>query len=160
MRAGSICCGRPLKLSGQFEAAGKLVESNRNLIISSGAKTLVTSCPICYKSFKEDYNLGIRILHHSEFLPEIIKRRKSVGAGLAPALRDFSQKVVYHDPCELGRGSGIYDQPRTLLEKFSDLVPIKQEREKALCCGGSLGNLSIPAEEREMIQRATAGRIK
>lgn len=144
---GSVCCGRPLKLSGQFEAAAKLMESNRNQILSSGAKTLVTSCPICYRSFKEDYNLGIRILHHSEFLPEIINRKKSAAIAKLP-------KVVYHDPCELGRGSGIYDQPRTLLKKFSNLVSIKQEREQALCCGGSLGNLSIPAEERENIQRA------
>lgn len=144
---GSVCCGRPLRLSGQFEAAKKLMESNRNQILSSGAKTLVTSCPICYRSFKEDYNLGIRVLHHSEFLSEIINRKKS--AAKLP-------KVVYHDPCELGRGSGIYDQPRTLLKKFSNLVTIKQEREQALCCGGSLGNLSIPLEERENIQKTVA----
>ncbi len=147
---GSICCGRPLKLSGQFEAAKRLMESNRNLIISSGAKTLVTSCPICYKSFKEDYNLNLRILHHSEFLPEIIKRKKL-------AIRADEQKIVYHDPCELGRGSGIYEQPRILLEKFSNLVSVNQEKEKSLCCGGSLGNISIPASEREKIQKATAG---
>jgi Fe-S oxidoreductase len=146
---GSVCCGRPLRLSGQFQAAAKLMESNRNQILSSGAKTLVTSCPICYKSFKEDYNLGIRVLHHSEFLPEIIDWKKS-------ATITKSEKMVYHDPCELGRGSGIYDQPRTLLKKFSNLVSIGQEREKALCCGGSLGNLSIPAEERENIQKTAA----
>jgi len=145
----SICCGRPLKLSGQFEAAKALMESNKNLIISSGAKTLVTSCPICYKTFKEDYDLGIRILHHSEFLAEIINKRKS-------AIKTEGLKIVYHDPCELGRGSGIYEQPRILLEKFSKLVPINQEKEKALCCGGSLGNLSIRVDEREKIQKATA----
>jgi Fe-S oxidoreductase len=147
---GSICCGRPLKLSGQFEAAGKLMESNKNLILSSGAKTLITSCPICYKSFKEDYHLDIRIQHHSEFLFEIIRKKKLSFITDQP-------KIVYHDPCELGRGSGIYEQPRMLLERFSHLVPLKSEKEKALCCGGSLGNLSIPVDEREKIQKATAG---
>ena len=146
---GTVCCGRPLKLSGQFEAARKLVANNRQLIINSGAKTLVTSCPICYKSFKEDYKLNIRILHHSEYLPELILHKKI-------ALHPSGKKVVYHDPCELGRGSDIYNQPRLLLNHFMDLEPVDQEKENALCCGGSLGNLSMIPEERSAIQKATA----
>ena len=148
-RDGSVCCGRPLKLSGQFEAAKKLVEYNREQIIASGAKTLVTSCPICYKSFKEDYRLDIRILHHSEYLPELLLRKKIT-------LHPSGEKVVFHDPCELGRGSGIYEQPRNLLNHFTDLQPISQEKEHSLCCGGSLGNLSMNPDERCMIQKATA----
>ena len=148
-RDGSVCCGRPLKLSGQFEAAKKLVEHNRQQIIASGAKTLVTSCPICYKSFKEDYHLNIRVLHHSEYLPELILQKKIV-------VTNTLQKVVFHDPCELGRGSGIYEQPRLLLNHFTDLVPLSLEKENALCCGGSLGNLSINPDERCAIQKATA----
>ena len=148
-RDGSVCCGRPLKLSGQFEAAKKLVEHNRQQIIASGAKILVTSCPICYKSFKEDYHLNIRVLHHSEYLPELILQKKIV-------VTNTLQKVVFHDPCELGRGSGIYEQPRLLLNHFTDLVPLSLEKENALCCGGSLGNLSINPDERCAIQKATA----
>ena len=146
---GSVCCGRPLKLSGQFEAAKKLIENNRQQIIASGAKTLVTSCPICYKSFKEDYNLNIRVLHHSEYLPELILRKKI-------ELHPSDKKVVYHDPCELGRGSGIYAQPRLLLNHFTNLESISEEKEKALCCGGSLGNLSMNLEERSAITKATS----
>jgi len=145
----SVCCGRPLKLSGQFEAAKKLVENNRQQIIASEAKTLVTSCPICYKSFKEDYNLNIRVLHHSEYLPELIILEKIT-------VHSSGKKVVFHDPCELGRGSGIYEQPRQLLNHFTDLVPMSQEKENSLCCGGSLGNLSINPDERCAIQKATA----
>jgi len=148
-RDGSICCGRPLKLSGQFEAAKQLVENNRQQIIASGAKTLVTSCPICYKSFKEDYHLNIRVLHHSEYLPELILQKKI-------AVHPSGKKVVFHDPCELGRGSGIYIQPRLLLNHFTDLVSMDQEKENSLCCGGSLGNLSMNPDERCMIQKATA----
>jgi Fe-S oxidoreductase len=145
----SVCCGRPLKLSGQFEAAKKLVENNRQQIIASGAGTLVTSCPICYKSFKEDYHLNIRVLHHSEYLPELIQQQKI-------ALHTSGKKVVFHDPCELGRGSGIYEQPRNLLNHFTNLVPMSQEKEDSLCCGGSLGNLSINPDDRCAIQKATA----
>jgi len=145
----SICCGRPLKLSGQFEAAKKLVENNRQQIIASGAKTLVTSCPICYKSFKEDYHLDIRIVHHSEYLPELILQKRI-------SVHPSGKKVVFHDPCELGRGSGIYIQPRILLKHFNNLIPIQQEKENSLCCGGSLGNLSINPDERCAIQKATS----
>jgi Fe-S oxidoreductase len=146
---GSVCCGRPLKLSGQFDAAKILVESNSQQIINSGAKTLVTSCPICYKSFKEDYNLDLRIMHHSEFLLEILRKKKL-------RINSSGKKVVFHDPCELGRGSGLYDQPRDLLHHFTELLPLDQEKETSLCCGGSLGNLSICPEERNKIQKATA----
>ena len=145
----SICCGRPLKLSGQFEAAKKLVENNRQRIIASGAKTLVTSCPICYKSFKEDYHLDIEVLHHSEYLPELILQKRI-------SVLPTGKKVVFHDPCELGRGSGIYIQPRILLKHFNNLVPILQEKENSLCCGGSLGNLSMNPDERCAIQKATS----
>lgn len=146
---GSVCCGRPLKLSGQFEAANKLVDNNRRQIIASGAKTLVTSCPICYKSFKEDYNLDLRIMHHSEFLLELLRKKKL-------KINPTDHKVVYHDPCELGRGSGIYDQPRELLGNFNELLSPENEKTDSLCCGGSLGNLSIDPEERIKIQKATA----
>lgn len=148
-RDGSVCCGRPLKLSGQHEAAKKLVEHNRQQIILSGAKTIVTSCPICYKSFSEDYHMNIRVLHHSEYLNELIQKKK-----IAPL--PSGKSVVFHDPCELGRGSGIYEQPREVLNHFAELRPIYQEKENALCCGGSLGNLSIVPEERCAIQKATA----
>ena len=148
-RDGSVCCGRPLKLSGQFEAAKKLVDNNRQQITASGAKTLVTSCPICYKSFKEDYNLKIRVLNHSEYLPELISQKKI-------KVLPTGNHVVFHDPCELGRGSGIYEQPRTLLKKFTDLRPLTLERSDSLCCGGSLGNLSMEVDERCAIQKATA----
>ena len=148
-KEGSVCCGRPLKLSGQFSDAKILVDNNRKQILQSGAQTLVTSCPICYKSFKEDYNLNIKILHHSEYLLDLITNHKI-------KLMDSGEKVVYHDPCELGRGSNIYNQPRLLLSQFSKLENINHEKTESFCCGGSLGNLSMNIEERNAIQKETA----
>ncbi len=140
------CCGRPLMLSGQYEAARKLIENNQQMILSSGAKLLVVSCPICYKVFNEDYVLpGIEVKHHSEFLLELVHQNK------IPALAP-KDKIIYHDPCELGRGSGIYDPPRLLLRNYVYLIRIKNERENSLCCGGSLANIKITYEERERIR--------
>jgi Fe-S oxidoreductase len=145
----SYCCGRPLKLAGRYEDAERVSQNIKEAILASGAHTLVTSCPICYKCFIEDYKCKLRILHHSEYLLELIQ------SGLISPKPDF-KRIVYHDPCELGRKSGIYTQPRELLSRVGYLVPVGEEAEKSLCCGGSLGNLSMSVNEREKIQQATA----
>lgn len=141
---GTICCGRPLKLAGQAGAAMKMVRANEELIASSGAKLLVTSCPICYKSFKEDYNTGIEVLHHSQYLNRLAKEGHL-------KLNQGMQHVVFHDPCELGRGSGIYDEPRELLARIAEVSAVTEERENGLCCGGSIGDLGLTRDQRKLI---------
>ncbi len=139
------CCGRPLMQVGQYEAAQKMVEHNRGRIMASGAKKLVVSCPICYKVFNEDYALpNITVLHHSEYLLELMADKRL-------PVNKLPMKVVYHDPCELGRGSGIYHQPRLLLDEYVELIQTKHEKETAWCCGGSLANVKIGMNERNQI---------
>jgi Fe-S oxidoreductase len=142
----TACCGRPLMQVGQFEAAKKLIAHNRERILSSGAKKLVVSCPICYKVFNEDYAMaGITVQHHSEYLLELMAEQR------IPMLK-MPVRAVYHDPCELGRGSGIYHQPRLLLDEYVNLIPVKNEKESAFCCGGSLANVKIQMYERNQIR--------
>lgn len=140
------CCGRPLIQAGQYEAARKLISNNSEKILASGAKTLVVSCPICYKVFHEDYTLpGISVRHHSEYLLSLVNQ------GYLPPF-SLSERVIYHDPCELGRGSGIYDQPRELLSNYVSLIQIPNEKADAWCCGGSLANIKITMNERDLIR--------
>ncbi|MBN2480948.1 MAG: 4Fe-4S dicluster domain-containing protein [Bacteroidales bacterium] len=140
------CCGRPLMLAGQYEAASKLIENNSRQILASGAQTLVVSCPICYKVFKEDYHLfNMEVLMHFEYIRRLIDR-EILQVARSP------QRLLYHDPCELGRGMGMYKEPREVLAMTGTLVSIRNEKEKAYCCGGSLGNLKIKQEERDMIR--------
>ncbi len=142
----TACCGRPLMLIGQYEAAQKLIDSNREKILASGAKKLVVSCPICYKVFREDYAIpGIVVQHHSEYLLELMVDGKL-------PVNKMPDRLVYHDPCELGRGSGIYHQPRLLLDEYAEVIPIKNEKEASLCCGGSLANTKIQMSERNQIR--------
>jgi len=143
---GSVCCGRPQKLAGNLKAMQQLMDFNKKRIIESGAKTLVTSCPICFKVFSEDYKLGIEVLHHTQYLNRLVEQK------LLPVQAD-NKKVVYHDPCELGRGAGIYDEPRKLLTHVATLVATKHEKQDSLCCGGSLGNLEIEATNRSLIAK-------
>lgn len=148
---GSICCGRPLKLAGKMDAAQRLIAENTLMIRNSGAEILVTSCPICYKIFKSDYSLnGIRVLHHSGFIHE------QVQAGKIKLVLTAS-KAAYHDPCELGRGSGIYEQPRQLLKQMGQIAEVAEERANALCCGGSVGELLMSASQRNVIRDQALG---
>lgn len=66
-------------------------------------------------------------------------------------LRKQELKYVYHDPCELGHGCGIYDAPRNALSRVAEVVPAAKERKESICCGGSLGSLTLTHEERGRI---------
>lgn len=141
---GTICCGRPLMLAGKDLEARELQKRNEETIRKSGAKLLVTSCPICYKVFKEEYKLDIEIMHHSQYLLQLSNEHKIT-------LTPTDVLAVYHDPCELGRGSDVYKEPRKLLEKAVKLQEIKNSKEASLCCGGSLGNTQMSSFKRDMI---------
>ena len=140
---GGLCCGRPMLMAGRFDQAAQLMRKNREIIKASGAGVLVLSCPICYKVFKEHYKLeGIRVLHHTEYILGLVKAgRLELDGG--------QEVLVYHDPCELGRGSGIYEQPRELLRHTGELVEAAQNRDMSICCGGSLGSLTLGFDKRE-----------
>jgi Fe-S oxidoreductase len=66
-------------------------------------------------------------------------------------------KAVYHDPCELGRGSGIYEQPRNVLKQIAEVADVSEERVNSLCCGGSIGELSMNATQRNVIRDGALG---
>ena len=142
---GSICCGRPMMLTGKIKEAKALIDKNTELIKNSGAKRLVLSCPICYKVFKEEYKLdGIEILHHTQYINELIENDRI-------SLDRSDKHYVYHDPCELGRAFGIYDEPRNIIDNIGLLTPPKSDRDMAVCCGGSIGSLTMTLEERDEI---------
>jgi Fe-S oxidoreductase len=141
---GGVCCGRPLMLAGQDKEARELINFNSQMIWKSGAHTLVTSCPICYKVFKESYYLDVEVLHHTQFIKRLIDEG-------SVKMNFLHKKVVYHSPCELGRGSGIYDEPKDVLHHVSRLEKCNFEDENSLCCGGSLANLKISSQNKKKI---------
>jgi Fe-S oxidoreductase len=114
------------------------------MIWKSGAHTLVTSCPICYKVFKESYYLDVEVLHHTQFIKMLIDEG-------SVKMKYLHKKVVYHSPCELGRGSGVYDEPKDVLSHVSKLEKSYFEDENSLCCGGSLANMKINSSSRKKI---------
>lgn len=145
---GGVCCGRPLKLSGNFNAALVIVEKNQQIIANSGATLLVTSCPICYKTFKEDYALNIPVVHHTEYIRQLIREGL-----LSP--RQSQIRTVFHNPCELGRGCDVYAAPDEVLKAVSRKLATPYDGRNSLCCGGSLANTHITAQQRTQLSTAT-----
>ena len=144
---GSICCGRPLLLAGRQEEARALIEKNRKIIEGSGARILLVSCAICYRIFKEQYDLiGVEVMHYTEYFNRLLAQGKL-------KVKNSHRTLVYHDPCDLGRGCGIYDAPRQALQAAGQLVPALKERKESVCCGGSVGSLTLRYEDREPITR-------
>ncbi len=148
-RDDGICCGRPLMLAGKTEAAAAVIEANKKMIEESGCDTLVLSCPICYKIFKEEYGLeGIKVVHYTQFINELIAAGKL-------NVQNKGERLVYHDPCELGRGCGVYFEPRAALGKVGNLVKASKEYDESICCGGSLGSLTLDTKDRSKISEAS-----
>ena len=152
-RDGGICCGRPLMLAGKTDAAYETISANRKMILGSGCRTLVLSCPICYKIFKDEYALdGVELLHYTQFIKRLVDEGKlKLTAG--------DERIVYHDPCELGRGCGVYKEPREVLAQAGTLVKATKEGDESICCGGSLGSLTLDTRDRAKITESSVGNL-
>lgn len=152
-RDGGICCGRPLMLAGKTSSAQETIAANKKMILESGCRTLVLSCPICYKIFKEEYGLkDIEVLHYTQYIKRLVDDgRLKLNAG--------GESIVYHDPCELGRGCGVYAEPRNVLSQVGTLVRAGKEGDESVCCGGSLGSLTLDARDRAKITESSLANL-
>lgn len=129
------CCGHDLLWNGDRESFERLARHNVALVAESGAEILVTSCAECLRTWKLDYaplfgGKPPRMLHIAELLAQHLSE-----LGLAATER---RRVVYQDPCRLGRHLGVYEAPRTLLGAVPgvELVEMRRSRRAAVCCAG------------------------
>jgi heterodisulfide reductase subunit D len=140
------CCGYPLFTAGMEGLVGELMAHNVARVQEMGAKTLVTTCPSCHYTWSHLYPLldpsplGFEVLHASQFLARQLEEGQL-------KLGSFEQVVTYHDPCDLGRKSGIFDAPRQVIEGMPGIEfrEMDASRENALCCGGG-GDVQIVDE--------------
>ncbi len=144
------CCGSPLLRTGFIEEALETARHNVEVLNSLEGDTIVVTCPGCYRTLSEDYpkhglTLNKRVIHLTQFLDFQLKDLPSGVNG----------RVTYHDPCHLGRHSGIYDEPRRIIEQVSEdgLVEMERTRENAMCCGNGAGLRTLFPEESRKIGR-------
>jgi len=158
------CCGYPLIIAGMGSEARALALHNVEAVRALGAKTLLVTCPSCLHTWRHEYPrlvggpLGFEVRHASELLADL------VGAGTLK-LGPYDRPLTYHDPCDLGRNSGVYEAPRQVLQAIPNVQfkEMKDNRELSLCCGGGgdveMGNpeLTAAVSRRRLAQAQEVG---
>ena len=155
------CCGFPLMSSGFKMEFAEFAKHNIEKVNATGAKYLVTSCPSCFHMWKHVYpelatgiEMNFEVMHLVEYLYKLAKDR-------AVYLNPVKAKITYHDPCDLGRNSGIYDEPRELIKLIpgAKLVETEKTRENTTCCGGGGNVEAVDKELSESIAQIKAHEI-
>jgi Fe-S oxidoreductase len=127
----TLCCGSPVKRAGYLDTFEELKAKNLEIFNRFSIRKIITNCPGCYHTLKHDY--GLEATHVSQALAE-----SASGGNEKPATG--TEPLTYHDPCHLGRWSGVYDEPRQLLAEAGwSVAELPDNREQSLCCGAGGG---------------------
>ncbi len=143
------CCGESVRKVGAEAIFLSLAQGNIETFSTGGVKKVVVSSPHCYHTFKNEYpefGAEFEVIHFVQLLDQLIEEGKLTFSG------EVKKKVIYHDPCFLGRHNDIYDEPRRVLQAIPgvELLEFPDSRQNAICCGGGGGRIwmETPAGER------------
>ena len=134
------CCGDPARRIGNEYLFQELALRNIDVLNRYGAKKIITYCPHCYHTLKNEYpQFGghFDVVHYAVYLNELLRQ------GRLKVKRPLEGRVTFHDPCYLGRVNGIYDAPRDILQSIPALESkeLNHSREKSFCCGAGGGRM-------------------
>ena len=155
LASGETCNGDPARRLGNEFLFQMLVEQNIATFKQAGVQKVITACPHCFNTFKNEYpDFGItwEVLHHTEVLDKLLAE------GKIEAKTGVAQTVTFHDSCYLGRQNGIFEAPRNILRQLPmvDVVEMPRNSSRGLCCGAGGGNMFMEekGERRVNVMRA------
>jgi len=152
------CTGDPARRLGNDLAFSQLAESNLETLKTANVKRIISICPHCVRTIGTDwgeyageFGAAPPIEHHSEFLARHLDQLpERTGAG---------EKIVYHDPCYLGRYRNVYDAPREVAGRFGTVVDPERARERSFCCGAGGGLAFLGEEKGKRVSVERAGQL-
>lgn len=141
------CTGDPAKRAGNEFLFQMQAFQNITVLNNYNVKKIVTGCPHCFNTLKNEYpELGgkYEVVHHTQLVQELINQGKlKVNGGSFKG-----KKIVYHDPCYLGRANDVYEAPREVIQKLDvELAEMNRSRAKGLCCGAGGAQMFKEAEK-------------
>jgi Fe-S oxidoreductase len=149
------CTGDPARRAGNEFLFAMLAEGNAATINGyregGGARTVVTTCPHCFNTLKNEYpdfGLRLEVVHHSDFLLGLLAEGK-----LVPR-KPVRGRVVYHDSCYLGRYNGLYDPPREILKRIPGVELVEPEywtKQRGLCCGAGGAQMWMEEQNHDRV---------
>lgn len=148
------CTGDPARRLGNDLVFGQLAETNIESFRQAGVKKIVSICPHCVRTIAQDWSelagrgfgIEVEIEHHSEFLA----RHSNLPS------HKSEDKVVFHDPCYLGRYRGVYEEPRQVIARSAEVVDPPRARERSFCCGAGGGLVFLGEETGKRVNETRA----
>lgn len=151
------CCGDSLRRVGNEYLFDRLAQDNVRLLKEKGVKKIIVQCPHCFSTLKNDYKqygLAVEVVNHTNFIHTLITEGR-----LSLQRRVDLGRVVYHDPCYLGRHNEIYEEPRRVIAEASAKGPIEMDRNRrnSFCCGAGGGRMWV---EEQLGTRINLARVR
>jgi Fe-S oxidoreductase len=160
------CTGDPVRRLGNDLVFQQLAEANLDALKQGKVKKIISICPHCVRTIQEDwkaYGTPPEVEHHSEFLARFADRLQipglqELGTGGTPT-EPAKKKVVFHDPCYLGRYRNIYEEPRKVAALAGELLEAPRSRERSFCCGAGGGLAFLGEEKGERVSHVRAAEL-